>query len=127
MFMTHGEPDKDDNYPPELDNLLGNGWFKASQRFAVLIGRDTINSLVARAAVSKFVTSEAEGIINAADAAAIAAEVQAKTIHTIQIATKHGVSTMDENIQSLGGFEDDNGGGFGGFGGFDGMDDGSFI
>lgn len=127
MFMTDGEPDKDDNYPPELDNLLGNGWFKASQRFAVLIGRDTINSLVARAAVSKFVTSEAEGIINAADAAAIAAEVQAKTIHTIQIATKHGVPTMDENSQSLGWFEDDNGGGFGGFGGFDGMDDGSFI
>ena len=140
MFLTDGEPDKDDNYKPELDSLLGNGWFKASQRFAVLIGKDTINSPAARAAVSKFVTSEAEGIINAADAAAIAAEVQAKTIHTIQIATKHGVPAMDENNQSSGGgFEDDNGGGFfggfgngngggfGGFGGFDGMDDGSFI
>ena len=97
MFMTDGEPTPDDDYQPELDRLLGNGWFKASQRFAVLIGRDTINSPAARSAVSKFVTSEAEGIINAADAAAIAAEVQARTIHTVVNMTKHNVSVSKTN------------------------------
>ena len=97
MFMTDGEPTLDDNYKSELDSLLGNGWFKASQRFAVLIGRNTINSPAARAAVSRFVTSEAEGIINAADAAAIATEVQAKTIHTVANMTKHGVSASKPN------------------------------
>lgn len=93
MLMTDGEPTPDDNYQPVLDELLGNGWFKASQRFAVLIGTQAINSQAARDAVAQFVTNPTEGIINAADAAAIAAEVQAKTIHTIQIATKHGVPT----------------------------------
>lgn len=98
MFLTDGEPTEDDNYQPELDALLENGWFKASQRFAVLIGSDAINSSSARAAVEHFVTSPEEGIINAVDATAIAAQVQAKTIHTIQIATKHAVVSDDPNI-----------------------------
>jgi len=139
MLMTDGEPTPNDNYEPVLNKLLENGWFKASQRFAVLIGKDAINSLKARRAVSKFVTSEEEGIINAADAAAIAAEVQAKTIITIQIATKHAVPTFDgdgsssgSNSYSLGsgfgtGDNSGDGDGFGGFSGFDGFDDGSFI
>ena len=93
MFMTDGEPTPDDNYGPKLDELLGNGWFNAAQRFAVLMGKDAINSPAARKAVERFVSDPTEGIINAADAAAIAAEVQAKTIHTIQIATKHIVAT----------------------------------
>ena len=133
MFMTDGEPTSDDNYGPELDALLDNGWFTNSQRFAVLIGKDAINSFDARSAVSRFVSNPEEGIINAADAATIAAEVQARTIHTIQIATKHGVPTSDddleENNNSSG--NDEGFGGFGGFGGFDGFDggfdDGSFI
>ena len=97
MFMTDGEPTDGDNYESELDTLLENGWFTNSQRFAVLIGKDAINSSSARRAVSKFVSNAEEGIINAADAAAIAAEVQAKTIHTIQIATKHEVPTTSED------------------------------
>lgn len=136
MFMTDGEPTPEDNYEPELDALLENGWFTNSQRFAVLIGKDAINSTSARNAVSKFVSNPEEGIINAADAATIAAEVQAKTIHTIQIATKHGVPTTCDGSDddSFGGNSGDSGddfGGFGGFGGFDGFDggfgDGSFI
>ena len=142
MFMTDGEPTPDDNYQPALENLLSNGWFNASQRFAVLIGKDAIDSPAARAAVSRFVRSETEGIINAADAATIAAEVQAKTIHTIQIATKHGVPAMEDNSQAIeGGIGTDGGGGFGdpgpfggnndgdfgGFGGFGNFDDSSFI
>lgn len=142
MLMTDGEPTKEDNYKPELDKLLENGWFKSAQRFAVLIGKDAINSPSARAAVEKFVSNTTEGIINAADAAAITAEVQAKTIHPIVNMTKHNV-VDDFGGSSEGGSDggDDGGddGGFGGFGGggfggddggfgdFGGFDDGSFI
>lgn len=129
MFMTDGEPTADDNYEPELDALLENGWFKASQRFAVLIGREAIDSQKARDAVAKFVSDPAEGIINAADAVTIAAAVQAKTIHTIQIATKHVVPTdvADSGTSDDSSFDDGGFGSFGDFGGFDGFDDGSFI
>lgn len=140
MFMTDGEPTKQDDYQPELDKLLENGWFKAAQRFAVLIGKDTINSPSARAAVERFVSNPTEGIINAADAAAIAAEVQAKTIHTVVNMTKHNVQGLDDlgggssdstqgddgGFGGFGGFGGDDGG-FGGFGDFGGFDDGSFI
>ena len=100
-----------------LDELLENDWFRASQRFAVLIGSKAINSPTAREAVSQFVTNPSEGIINAADAVAIAAEVRAKTIHTIQIATKHGVPTDEVT----------GGGGDGPFGEFGEFDDSRFI
>lgn len=139
MLLTDGEPTEDDDYQPELNNLLENGWFKAAQRFAVLIGKDTINSPTARAAVERFVSNTTEGIINAVDAAAIAAEVQAKTIHTVVNMTKHNVmddfggasgkgagsSKGDDDFGGFGGFGGADG--FGGFGGFDGFDDGSFI
>ena len=129
MLMTDGEPTPSDNYQPELDALLENGWFKASQRFAVLIGKDAIHSQKARDAVARFVSNPVEGIINAADAAAIASEVQAKTIHTIQIATRHGVPTDVQDSQADG---DSSSGGvgfgdFGDFGDFGNFDDGSFI
>lgn len=133
MFMTDGYPTEEDNYEPELDNLLNNGWFKVAQRFAVLIGKESIDSPEARAAVEKFVTNTTEGVINAADAAAIVAEVQAKTVHTLANMTQHRVDTpVDENNNGdsgdgdFGGFGD---GGFGdgGFGDFGGFDDSSFI
>lgn len=124
MFMTDGAPTKEDNYEPELDKLQENSWFKSAQRFAVLIGKDTINNPSARAAVEKFVSDSTEGIINAADASVIAAEIQAKTIHTVVNMTKHNV------IDDLGGLleEDSDKGEDSAFGGeFDGFDDGSFI
>ena len=139
MLMTDGEPTEEDNYKPELDKLLENGWFKSAQRFAVLIGRDTINSPSARAAVEKFVSNTTEGIINAADAAAIAAEVQAKTIHTVVNMTKHNViddlggssegGSDGGDDGDFGGDGGDFGGVFGEFGDFDDGDigDGSFI
>ena len=146
MLMTDGEPTKDDNYQPELDNLLENSWFRHAQRFAVLIGTDTIHSPTARAAVERFVSNTTEGIINAADAAAIAAEVQAKTIHTVVNMTKHKISndfntTTDDTSSNNGngsdtfagfgdgGFDDANfgSGDFGDFGNFSGFDNGSFI
>lgn len=99
MLMTDGEPTEGDNYRPELDKLLKNGWFKEAQRFAILIGEDTIDSPLARAAVEKFVSNSKEGIIDAADAVAIAAEVQAKTIHTVVNMTKHQVLDDSEASQ----------------------------
>ena len=96
MFMTDGYPTESDNYQPELDNLLNNGWFANSQRFAVLIGTDAINSPEARTAVERFVTNPKEGIVNAADAVAIAAEVQAKTMHTVVNMTKHNVDVSND-------------------------------
>lgn len=149
MLLTDGEPTEEDNYQPELDRLLENGWFREALRFAVLIGKDTINSPRARAAVARFVVDPEEGIINAADAAAIAAEVQAKTIHTVVNMTRHNVTGDHSNENSgnsgvdvfdtsgNGGFngsagnDSGNGGfgnfGFGDFGDFGGFDDGSFI
>lgn len=96
MFMTDGYPSQGDMYQPELDKLLGNGWFANSQRFAVLIGTDAISSPEARAAVEQFVTNPKEGIVNAADAVQIAAEVQAKTLHTVVNMTKHNVNVGDD-------------------------------
>lgn len=144
MLMTDGEPTETDNYVPALDALLENGWFKASQRFAVLIGSDAINSDKAREAVAKFVVNPQEGIINAADAEAIAHEVQARTIHTINIQTQHDVGGMtvdpitggttsgtDDpfgNGGLLGGLDDlDTDGGLDGFNDLGLPDPGSFI
>lgn len=142
MFMTDGEPTKEDDYQPALSKLLENGWFKSAQRFAVLIGKDTVNSAAARAAVERFVSNTTEGIIDAVDAAAIAAEVQAKTMHTVVNMTKHDVAGDTSGSENNGGdnggfggggFGGDNdgfgrdNGGFGDFGDFDGYDNGSFI
>lgn len=113
MFMTDGIPM--DNYGPALDALLGNGWFQNSQRFAVLIGKDAINSPAARAAVERFASDPQKGVINAVDAAELAREVQAKTIHTIQVATQHAVA----GVQT----EETEGGDNGGTGGFDQLND----
>ncbi|MGX8715295.1 MAG: vWA domain-containing protein [Lachnospiraceae bacterium] len=145
MFMTDGFPTEDDIYQPALDDLKQNGWFRNSRRFAVLIGADAINSSSARDAVAGFVSDVNEGIIDAADAEAIAASVQAKTIHEVANMTKHAVDvgqTGGMSGSSSGGFSgfDSGNSGFGdsgnsGFGdddafdfsGFDDFDDSSFI
>lgn len=105
MMLTDGEPTPDDNFQPALNELLDNGWFNTAQRFAVLIGPDVVHSPTAREAVSQFVSDEIEGIINAEDAEEIVRSVQAKTIHTIKVATKHVVATDN-------GSDDGNGGGW---------------
>lgn len=126
MFLTDGEPTPEDDYDEALEELKKNDWFGASQRYAVLIGKDTINSESARTAVEKFVSNPVECIINAADAQAIVSEVQARTLHTIAIATKHGVNVpvedekdkvsndavKDENEDVFGSFFDNGGGSF---------------
>lgn len=81
MLMTDGAPTPGDNYEDAMNHLNGNGWFTASQRYAVLIGEDTINDRDARQAVASFVTDPSEGIINAVDAQQIVGAVSAKTIH----------------------------------------------
>lgn len=128
MFMTDGAPSKNDNYAAELDELNKNGWYQSSQRFAVLIGQGAINSPDARNAVRLFVTNEKEGIIDAKDAVAIAREVQARTLRTVNAMTKHVV--QDDSDTTLFGVTNSGGdSGFGGFGSFADMDfdDSSFI
>lgn len=103
MFMTDGEPYENDNYQVELDKLNKNGWFKAAQRYAVLIGKEAINSEKSREAVKNFVSNPIEGIINALDAEEIISVVQARTLHTIKIETQHhidlSVQGADSNLQ----------------------------
>ena len=133
MMMTDGEPTPRDDYQPALERPKENAWFQNAQRFAVLIGRDTVNSPSARKAVAGFVSDEDEGIINAAAACDIAAAVQANTLKQIIAETLHPVKKAVENEEtetdSNGGFGDYGGfgsfGGFGGFGSFDDYDDGS--
>ena len=123
-MVTDGEPTPRDDYQPALERLKENAWSQNAQRFAVLIGRDTVNSPSARKAVAGFVSDEDEGIIDAADACDIAATVQANTLKQIIAETLHPVKKAVENEEtetdSSGGFGD-----FGGFGSFDDYDDGS--
>ena len=127
MFMTDGAPTENDDYPAEMDELEKNGWFNSSQRFAVLIGSDTIHSRSARDAVKRFVTNEKEGIIDAEDAVAIAREVEANTLRTVNVMTGHPVT---DNMGGVSSDIPDDAFGFGDFGGFgdpDSFDDSSFI
>ncbi|MCR5734737.1 MAG: VWA domain-containing protein [Lachnospiraceae bacterium] len=124
MFLTDGEPTDVGDYEAAIDRLLKNGWFVKSQRFAVLMGDEAINNDLARRAVSRFVSDPVEGIIDAADAATIAAEVQAKTLHTIEVQTRHAVAdeesdTEEGSNEGSNNNAGNNGGGFGGFGDFD--------
>lgn len=80
MLLTDGAPTEGDNYESALEELKHNAWFKLAQRYAVLIGKDTINDPNARRAVKSFVDGNEEGIIDAADAEAIAQSVSAKTL-----------------------------------------------
>lgn len=91
MFLTDGKPTANDNYNEALDELLQNAWFTNSQRFAVLIGKEAVQSDSARAAVARFVSNPAEGIISAESAVTLASQVQAKTLHTVVGMTKHNI------------------------------------
>lgn len=80
MLMTDGAPTEGDDYEAAIDRLNKNGWFAGAQKYAVLIGDDTVNDPNARRAVSSFVGNQEEGIIDAADANEIARTVSAKTL-----------------------------------------------
>lgn len=89
MLLTDGAPTPGDDYESALQKLEENGWFHAAQRYAVLIGEDAINDPDARNAVSNFVRSSKEGIIDAADAEAIVENVSAKTLVIVEQMTQH--------------------------------------
>lgn len=91
LFMTDGEPTPEDNYQPALNRLLDNGWFQNSVRYAVLMGKEAVNSPLAKQAVSGFVSDPIEGIISATEAEEIASSVEAHTIHVINQMTHHAV------------------------------------
>ena len=93
MFLTDGKPlDDKIDIDNSLSTLLGNGWFAASIRYAVLIGSEAINSPESKEAVKQFVSSKSEeGIINCEDATSIIKAVKDKTQKTINIMTRHPV------------------------------------
>jgi uncharacterized protein YegL len=100
MLMTDGAPTPGDDYESAIDVLKGNGWYDASQRYAVLIGEDTINDPDARQAVASFVTDPSEGIINAVDAQEIVRAVSAKTIHIAEQMTHRANPTAGQDNDS---------------------------
>ena len=102
MLMTDGAPTEGDNYEAALDELKTNGWFDVAQRYAVLIGEDTVNDANARHAVEGFVTDPKEGIINAVDAQKIVETVSAKTIHIVEQMT-HRANPADGGEIPMGG------------------------
>ena len=78
MFLTGGRP-LDDFYP-SLDILLKNGWFNASNRYAVLIGPEAINDIKSKELAKRFNGGdEREGIINCEDTSSIMKAVMDKT------------------------------------------------
>ncbi len=99
MLLTDGAPTEGDDYETALEELKHNAWFKLAQRYAVLIGADTINDPNARRAVSSFVDGNEEGILDAADAEAIAQSVSAKTIIIMDQMTKRRGVAGGEEIQ----------------------------
>lgn len=99
MLLTDGAPTEGDDYETTLNSLKSNGWFAASQRYAVLIGEDTINDPNARQAVSSFVNDNGESIINAADAAMIVSTVSAKTIHVVEQMTQRKGGNIGDEIK----------------------------
>lgn len=113
IIVTDGESTSEDNYESELDALLENGWFKASNRFAVLVGEDAINSTKARNTVNKFVSNPFEGIIGGNELVDIVSDF--RPIHL-------GPHRQTHNATEESGHEEfDNCTDFGGFVGFDGV------
>lgn len=88
MLLTDGAPTPGDDYERALDRLNENGWYHEAQRYAVLIGEDTIQDPDARNAVSKFVNNVTEGIITANDAREIVKSVSDSTIHVLAAMTQ---------------------------------------
>ncbi|MCR4739478.1 MAG: hypothetical protein K5886_04365 [Lachnospiraceae bacterium] len=120
MFLTDGAPTEGDDYDSALDRLLENAWFKHSQRYAVLMGKEAIDSTSARQAVSRFISGEpSEGIIEAVAAEEICAAVEANTIKSIIDATKRTPVSDDDNGRNDEGDGSGSGNDDGGFGGYD--------
>ena len=80
MFLTDGEPE--DDYQPDLDELLKNGWFKNASRSAVLLG-DAINNSSAKDAVRQFVNDPDSDIVNAENSTVIIQKIRIATMHTV--------------------------------------------
>lgn len=103
MLMTDGAPSAEDNYEPQLTKLKENGWFSVAQKYAVLIGEDTIHDPAAHQAVSSFVDGNEESIINAAGAVDIVKNVSTKTIHIVEQMTQRKGAKSEDEVNKTGG------------------------
>lgn len=112
VIVTDGESTPDDNYGSELDSLLENGWFKLSNRFAALIGKDAINSTRARNIVNRFVSNNIEGIIGINEFVDIINDFQPKHFGPMMLIQPHnaveesGYGEFD-NCTDFAGFDGD--------------------
>ena len=80
MLLTDGAPTEGDNYESALEELKHNAWFKLAQRYAYLSEKIPSMTLMPAGRLKVRGTGNEEGIIDAADAEAIAQSVSAKTL-----------------------------------------------
>ena len=80
MFLTDGEPE--DDYQPDLDELMKNPWFVNASRSAVLIG-DANADGAAREALGKFVVDPKKDIVGTDDSTVIIQKINQATMHVV--------------------------------------------
>ena len=80
IFLTDGEPT--DDYLPDLEQLMKNGWFSCANRSAILMG-DAFSNDIAKNAVEKFVSNPHTDVVSADDTTVVTEKITAATIHTV--------------------------------------------
>ena len=80
MFLTDGEPE--DDYQPDLDELMKNPWFVNASRSAVLIG-DANADGAAREALGRFVVDPKKDIVGTDDSTVIIQKINQATMHVV--------------------------------------------
>lgn len=80
IFLTDGEPT--DDYLPDLEKLMKNGWFSCANRSAILMG-DAFSNDIAKNAVEKFVSNPHTDVVSADDTTVVTEKITAATIHTV--------------------------------------------
>ena len=93
IFLTDGEPT--DDYLPDLEQLMKNGWFSCANRSAILMG-DAFSNDIAKNAVEKFVSNPHTDVISADDTTVVTEKITAATIHTVAGAPLKDVVANDQ-------------------------------
>lgn len=93
IFLTDGEPT--DDYLPDLEQLMKNGWFSCANRSAILMG-DAFSNDIAKNAVEKFVSNPHTDVVSADDTTVVTEKITAATIHTVAGAPLKDVVANDQ-------------------------------
>lgn len=97
IFLTDGEPT--DDYLPDLEKLMKNGWFSCANRSAILMG-DAFSNDIAKSAVEKFVSNPHTDVVSADDTTVVTEKITAATIHTVAGDPLKGTVTNDPPLPS---------------------------